>query len=231
MNLRTTKVSFSSDNYGQAASESKPYHPQLPPPGAVGCTQPHPTPRWQQLLHRLLPPVLAVLFGAILIVVRPASDLSGDTQYGFLLLVIQTLFFFAGENTFGRHLQITVIGIVGATVGICWSALATELGCIANRRAGREGSIGARVAPAVFLAAISFACAFGKSKYARLNTGFTLAIFVSIWLISAGVVELKVCSRLFHSVGTCLRFARSMLGHSWACYIQPCSQLERPFWP
>lgn len=193
----TSRVSFNdtvnSISWPRANGKSKDvYLPQLPPQPPVGSTQPEASPTWQRLLHRFLPQVMSVFLGAILIVVRPVSSLSGDAQYGFLVLVVYTLFFFAGENTFGRHLQITLIGLLGAAIGVGWSAVAIEIGCVSNRRAGRTDSMGARVSPGVFLAAIAFIGGFGKSKYPRISTGFMLAIFVSIWLISSSVVIMVV---------------------------------------
>lgn len=201
MKHRNGAVSFSDTLIGHplpAAVKAKSQDaatPQLPPLPPVGCSQPAALPTWRRLLRRVLPQVVSVFIGACFIVIRPISSLSGDAQYGFLILVIYTLFFFAGENTFGRHLQITLIGILGAAVGVGWSALAVEIGCIANRRAGRVGSVGARIAPALFLATIAFAGGYGKSKFPRLSTGFMLSIFVSIWLISSGVAIDRV-SRL-----------------------------------
>jgi hypothetical protein len=99
------------------------------------------------ILQRLLPSLITVFLCSILVVVRPVAELSGSAQYAFLVLVAYTLFFHVGGHTLGQHIQSTVIGVLGACIGLGISALAVELGCIANRQAGTDDSVGGRAAP------------------------------------------------------------------------------------
>lgn len=186
------------------------YVSRLPLLSDLGSTQHPPLRPALQYTRKLLPTVLAVLIGTVLIVVKPVSHLSGDPQYSYLLLVVYTIYFFAGGNTVGRHLQITLIGLVGTCTGIAWAALGTQLGCIANRRVGQVGSTYGRLVPAIFFATMAFVGALVKSRYARLYSGCMLSIFVSIFLLGKGVNTFQVGRE--SCVDTCADRQPSVLG-------------------
>ena len=217
MTARSTKVSFHGEHGEKLAaspeqdsapglaplpSQCESYTPQLPPLCSLGSTQHPPLRPVLVYVRTLLPTILAVCLGTILIVIKPVSYLSGSPEYSYLLLVVYTIYFMAGSKTVGRHLQTSSVGVAGACVGILWSALAVELGCIANRRAGVVGSLGGRVIPALFLAAMAFTAAFVKSRYARLYAGCMLSIFVSIFLLGKGIGDFQVRNVAFSRVAT-----------------------------
>ncbi|KAK9893742.1 hypothetical protein P389DRAFT_107891 [Cystobasidium minutum MCA 4210] len=144
------------------------------------------------ILKRLLPCVISVFLGSVFIVVNRLAFLSGTAQHAFLIIVIYTLFFHPAQHTVGKHIQVTVIGLTGAIVGIGWSALGYYLGCLSNKNASvapGTTSVGARAACAVFLAAIAFVAADLKSRYPRLTTGCLLSVFASIWLLAVTVQD------------------------------------------
>lgn len=99
------------------------------------------------LVKQLSPSVFSILVCCIFVVVKPIAFLSGEADYAFLILVAYSLFFHAGGHTVGRHIQSTIIGVAGAVCGLGISAVAIELGCIANRIEGSNDSVGGRTAP------------------------------------------------------------------------------------
>jgi hypothetical protein len=96
-------------------------------------------------LKRICPSILAFIACAILVTVRPVSDFSG--KYAYFVLIAYTLYFHPGTHTVGKQVQVTVIGILGGVVGLGVSAVAIELGCVANALADGEDSIGGRASP------------------------------------------------------------------------------------
>lgn len=106
--------------------------------------------RARKVIKTLLPSTVSIFLCSLLVAIKPIAFLSGGANYAFLVLVIYALYFHAGGQTIGKHIEVTIVGILGATLGIAISALATYIGCVSNRIQGEDNSIGGRVSPGGF---------------------------------------------------------------------------------
>ena len=112
---------------------------------------------------RVLARYLSTILCCIVVVVRPFSRLGG--KYAFLVLVLKELVF-SVQASLAQQLELTVLNILGAFLGIAISTLAKF---IASMYPGDTAT--ARATCAVFLVIISF---FGESNSAAdLTSPFT----------------------------------------------------------
>lgn len=86
---------------------------------------------------------------------------------------------FSVQEDLAQQLEITIINITGALVGIGISTFARYLAAIPQ-----EGSVTSRLIPAVFLVTISFFAGWAKSRLPRLHLSARISCFVSIWLLT-----------------------------------------------
>lgn len=106
----------------------------------------------QFLVHfisrRSLARLLSTFLCCIIIVIRPFSDLGGN--YAFLVLALKELVFSAQE-TLAQQLELTVLNITGALLGISFSTLAKYIASLTPEDSGAS-----RATCAVFLITITF---------------------------------------------------------------------------
>lgn len=98
--------------------------------------------------RRSLARVLSTCLCSIVIVIRPFSALGG--RYAFLVLALKELVFSVQENL-AQQLELTVLNITGALLGIGFSTLAKYIASLSP-----EDSAASRVTCAVFLVVIAF---------------------------------------------------------------------------
>ncbi|KAI0085393.1 hypothetical protein BDY19DRAFT_896736 [Irpex rosettiformis] len=125
---------------------------------------------------RSLARLLSTFLCCIVIVVRPFSRLGG--RYAFLVLALKELVF-SVQASLAQQLELTVLNILGAFLGIAVSTLAKF---IASRYPNDSAT--ARGTCAVFLVIISFFAGLIKSRLPRLQLSTRISCFVSIWILT-----------------------------------------------
>ncbi|KAI8998920.1 hypothetical protein BD414DRAFT_476445 [Trametes punicea] len=128
------------------------------------------------LARRPLARLLSTFLCSIIIVIRPFSRLGG--QYAFLVLALKELVFGVQENL-AQQLELTVLNIIGALLGIGVSTLGKYIASLAGYDTGA-----ARATCAVFLIMISFFAGIVKSRLVRLQLSTRISCFISIWLLT-----------------------------------------------
>ena len=153
---------------------------------------------------RSLARLLSTCLCCIIIVIRPFSALGGSVA--FLVLAIKELVF-SVQSSLAQQLELTVLNILGALLGIAVSTLGKF---IASRN---PDSARARATCATFLIVISF---FGtslclisqvvvdesksllagltRSRLPRLLASTRISCFVSVWILTGDIGDPAVCS-------------------------------------
>ncbi|OCH95253.1 hypothetical protein OBBRIDRAFT_614539 [Obba rivulosa] len=130
----------------------------------------------QFLRRRSLARLLSTFLCCIIIVIRPFSRFGG--RYAFLVLALKELVFSVQENL-AQQLELTVLNIMGALLGIGVSTLAKYLASLFP-----PDSAASRAICAVFLLLITFFAGLVKSRLARLQLSTRISCFVSIWILT-----------------------------------------------
>ncbi|KAJ3553528.1 hypothetical protein NM688_g3561 [Phlebia brevispora] len=125
---------------------------------------------------RSLARLLSTCLCCIVVVIRPFSALGGS--YAFLVLALKELVF-SVQASLAQQLELTVLNILGAFLGIAVSTLAKF---IASRTP--EDSANARATCAVFLILISFFAGLAKSRLPRLQLSTRISCFASVWILT-----------------------------------------------
>ncbi|KAH9951443.1 hypothetical protein B0H21DRAFT_776136 [Amylocystis lapponica] len=133
----------------------------------------------QFIARRTLARLLSTALCAIVIVVRPVSHLGG--QYAFTALALKELVFNVQENL-AQQLELTVLNIMGALLGIGFSTLAKYLASLYPDESAR-----ARTICAVFLVAISFFAGLARSRLTRLRMSTRISCFIATWLLTSNI--------------------------------------------
>ncbi|KAI0646763.1 hypothetical protein C8Q79DRAFT_907394 [Trametes meyenii] len=128
---------------------------------------------------RPLARLLSTFLCSLIIVIRPFSRLGGPSA--FLVLALKELVFGVQENL-AQQLELTVLNILGALIGIGVSTLAKYVASLAGR-----DTIGARATCAIFLILISFVAGIVKSRLVRLQLSTRISCFISVWLLTTNV--------------------------------------------
>ncbi|KAI0670684.1 hypothetical protein C8Q78DRAFT_974868 [Trametes maxima] len=128
---------------------------------------------------RPLARLLSTFLCSLIIVIRPFSRLGGPSA--FLVLALKELVFGVQENL-AQQLELTVLNILGALIGIGVSTLAKYIASLAGR-----DTAGARATCAVFLILISFVAGIVKSRLVRLQLSTRISCFISVWLLTTNV--------------------------------------------
>ncbi|KAI0362777.1 hypothetical protein OH77DRAFT_1417068 [Trametes cingulata] len=126
--------------------------------------------------RRPLARLLSTFLCSVIIVIRPFSRLGG--QYAFLVLALKELVFGVQENL-AQQLELTVLNILGALIGIGVSTLAKYLASLAG-----YNTTSARATCFIFLILISFFAGIAKSRLVRLQLSTRISCFISIWLLT-----------------------------------------------
>ncbi|OBZ75721.1 Uncharacterized protein C26F1.08c [Grifola frondosa] len=147
----------------------------------------------QLISRRPLARLLSTFLCCIIIVIRPFSRLGG--QYAFLVLALKELVFSVQENL-AQQLELTVLNIMGAFLGIGFSTLAK---CIASLTA--PDSARSRATCAVFLVMICFFAGLVKSRLVRLQLSTRMSCFISVWLLTN---DIGISSRVLPDSGNFL---------------------------
>lgn len=125
---------------------------------------------------RALARLLSTFLCCVVVVIRPFSHLGGS--YAFLVLALKELVFSVQESL-AQQLELTVLNILGALLGIAISTLGKF---IASRYPPE--SVTARATCATFLILISFFAGLIKSRLPRLNLSMRIGCFASIWILT-----------------------------------------------
>ncbi|KAI0688742.1 hypothetical protein BC835DRAFT_1407984 [Cytidiella melzeri] len=128
---------------------------------------------------RSLARLLSTFLCSVIVVVRPFSRLGGE--YAFLVLALKELVF-SVQASLAQQLELTILNILGAFLGIAVSTLAKF---IASRYP--EDSANSRAVCALFLVLISFLAGLTKSRLPRLQLSTRISCFVSIWILTNDV--------------------------------------------
>ncbi|KAI0332078.1 hypothetical protein GY45DRAFT_1299694 [Cubamyces sp. BRFM 1775] len=126
--------------------------------------------------RRPLARLLSTFLCSLIIVIRPFSRLGG--QYAFLVLALKELVFGVQENL-AQQLELTILNILGALIGIGVSTFAKYLASLAG-----YDTAAARGTCAIFLILISFFAGIAKSRLVRLQLSTRISCFISIWLLT-----------------------------------------------
>lgn len=191
---------------------------------------------------RSLARLLSTFLCCVVVVIRPFSALGGP--YCFLVLALKELVF-SVQASLAQQLELTVLNILGALLGIAVSTLAKF---IASR--SPEDSARARATCAIFLILISFFGALSshavayhtlnalpspagltKSRLPRLQLSTRISCFVSTWILTNDIGVPSVSERplTFHSLTDCMRPADGdlclhefPLDYAIVCYPMSC---------
>ncbi|KAH7921497.1 hypothetical protein BV22DRAFT_1038618 [Leucogyrophana mollusca] len=123
--------------------------------------------------------ILSTFLCALFVVIRPVSYRGGPSA--FLVLSLKELVFSVQEDL-AQQIEVTVLNITGALLGISVSTLAKFLATIPQ-----EGSPISRSIPAVFLVVVSFFAGWVKSRLPRLHLSARISCFISIWMLTANI--------------------------------------------
>ncbi|OSD02763.1 hypothetical protein PYCCODRAFT_1389411 [Trametes coccinea BRFM310] len=145
------------------------------------------------LARRPLARLLSTFLCSVIIAIRPFSRLGG--QYAFLALALKELVFGVQENL-AQQLELTVLNILGALLGIGVSTLGKYLASLAG-----YDTPAARATCAIFLIMISFLAGIAKSRLVRLQLSTRISCFISIWILTN---DIGVPSRVLTSSGNFL---------------------------
>ncbi|TCD67659.1 hypothetical protein EIP91_012169 [Steccherinum ochraceum] len=128
---------------------------------------------------RALSRLLSTLLCSIIISIRPFSRLGGF--YPFLALSLKELVFSVQENL-AQQLELTVLNIMGALLGIGLSTL-SKFGASRTPLDSASG----RAICAVTLIVISFFAGLIKSRLPRLQLSTRISCFVSVWILTMNI--------------------------------------------
>ncbi|KAI0928180.1 hypothetical protein AcW2_004274 [Taiwanofungus camphoratus] len=129
--------------------------------------------------RRPLARLLSTFLCCLAVVIRPISALGGN--YAFLDLALKELVFGVQENL-AQQLELTVLNIMGALLGIGFSTLAKYIASLTP-----EDSARSRATCAIFLVMISFFAGLAKSRLVRLQLSTRISCFVSIWILTSNI--------------------------------------------
>ncbi|KAH7908025.1 Fusaric acid resistance protein-like-domain-containing protein [Hygrophoropsis aurantiaca] len=130
-----------------------------------------------QISRRSLARILSTFLCALCVVIRPISNRGGP--YVFLVLSLKELVFSVQEDL-AQQIEITILNISGALLGIGISTFARFLSTKPHQNSAASRSI-----PAIFLVAISFFAGWIKSRLPRLQLSARISCFISIWMLTA----------------------------------------------
>ncbi|KAI0781250.1 hypothetical protein BD413DRAFT_462963 [Trametes elegans] len=133
----------------------------------------------QFFARRPLARLLSTFLCSVIIVIRPFSRLGGPNA--FLVLALKELVF-GVQDSLAQQLELTVLNILGALLGIGFSTLGKYLASLAG-----YDTISARATCAVFLILVTFFAGIAKSRLVRLQLSTRISGFVSVWLLTNNI--------------------------------------------
>ncbi|KDN35975.1 hypothetical protein K437DRAFT_276905 [Tilletiaria anomala UBC 951] len=147
---------------------------------------------WLIFLKKSLPGLVASLILAVLIVVKPVSAWTGE--YSFLSFPFLHLFFYPAPATVGAHLETTILGVIGVSIGLGISFLAVA-GAVwldddtpgsSPYRTPESRAVGA-----IVLVALTFVGAYISSRAPRLKQATRICLFVAVWVLTTGATVVQ----------------------------------------
>ncbi|KAI0340717.1 hypothetical protein BDW22DRAFT_1333959 [Trametopsis cervina] len=123
--------------------------------------------------------LLSTFLCCMVIVIRPLSHFGG--KYAFLVLTLKELVF-SVQASLAQQLELTILNIMGAFLGIAISTLAKF---IASKYP--QDSVNARATCAIVLVLVAFFAGLAKSRLPRLQLSTRISCFVSIWILTTDI--------------------------------------------
>ncbi|RSH85183.1 hypothetical protein EHS25_004990 [Saitozyma podzolica] len=136
---------------------------------------------WVQRIRALLVPLISAFLCFVFVVIRPLGQLGGD--YSFLCYTSLLLFFFP-SGRISAQIEATVLGVLGAALGLAWSMVALAIAAYCGRLYGADSSQ-PRAILGTSLGLMSFVGGFVRSYSPRLTAASRIFLFYPIFLLTS----------------------------------------------